>query len=248
MQWICSSKSNQMKSNEEYLNILLSFLGEILEDEKNNWFHDELAILFSKKFKSERDSDIKLAAITVKELGSIDKYLDEGIVPIIDYGGIKEEKSRFQLERDAIEMGKARLSNYSQQISFEKFCKYAHYQSEELVNYYYRMKSGNNIDEVKKLIREFNPKFVEWDKKRYRTISSISHGIKLYAIWKNLRYESDCYFTINNVARVRNLEVHRDSLHEIDQNLQSFIRCENYNEIYEALTIMRDKIISEIDT
>lgn len=102
-----------MATNKEYLKLLLEFIAKILNEEGNEWFHDELAILFSKKIISEKDTGIKLSAVTIKELGSIDKYLEEGLIPLIDYSKISDEKVKFQLERDAIEMGKFRLSNYS---------------------------------------------------------------------------------------------------------------------------------------
>ena len=57
-----------MAKSKENLMLLLEFISKLLEQDGNEWFHDELAVLFSKKFKSEKDTGIKLSAITIKEL------------------------------------------------------------------------------------------------------------------------------------------------------------------------------------
>ena len=235
-----------MPENKEQLKLLLEFIAKILEQEGNEWFHDELAVLFSKKFKSEKDTGIKLSAVTIKELGSIEKYLEEGLIPIIDYSMISEERVKFQLERDAIEMGKSRLSNYSNSISFEKFCKYAHFQSEEMINYYYQKVSNGNVEDAKNRIRQYNPRFNDQmgnSGPPYSSISSIPHSIKQYALSNNLGFARTHNFTISNIGKVRNLELHRDSSGQADEWLQNFILREDYNQIYEALIHIRDKII-----
>lgn len=235
-----------MAENKEQLKLLLEFISKILEQEGNEWFHDELAILFSKKFKSEKDTGIKLSAVTIKELGSIEKYLEEGLIPIIDYSMIPEERVKFQLERDAIEMGKSRLSNYSGSISFEKFCKYAHFQSEELVNYYFFVDSNDNVDSVKQNIVDYTNIRID-QIQRNSSISSIPHSMKLWALSNKLNLTSNHNLTLRNVSKVRNLEIHRDSNTQVDGHLQRFITYENYNKIYEALIHIRDKIIQSIE-
>lgn len=238
-----------MASNKEHLKLLLEFISKILEEEGNEWFHDELAILFSKKFKSEKDTGIKLSAVTIKELGSIEKYLDEGIIPIIDYSNIPDKRVRFQLERDAIEMGKCRLSNYVESISFVKFCKYAHFQSEELINFYYRKVSNDNVEHAINSISEYNNFFSEQMKKNganYSSISSIPHSIKQFAISNNLGFGNKHNFTISNIAKVRNLELHRDSTRELDNKLENFIIREDYNQVYEAIVHIKNKIIEAL--
>lgn len=238
-----------MAANKEELKLLLEFISKILEQEGNEWFHDELAILFSKKFKSEKDTGIKLSAVTIKELGSIEKYLEEGLIPIIDYSNISDERVKFQLERDAIEMGKYRLSNYADSISFEKFCKYAHFQSEELINFYYQRVSNGYIDEAKNKIRQYNPKFTDQmgtNGPPYSSISSIPHSIKQFAISKNLGFDKNHNITISNIGKVRNLELHRDSTGKSDSRLENFILREGYNQVYEALVHLKNKIIEAL--
>lgn len=238
-----------MAENKEQLKLLLEFIAKILEQEGNEWFHDDLAILFSKKFKSEKDTGIKLSAVTIKELGSIEKYLDEGLIPIIDYSNISDERVKFQLERDAIEMGKCRLSNYSGSISFEKFCKYAHFQSEELINFYYQKVSNSDVNEAKNKIRQYNPKFIDQMGSNglpFSSISSIPHSLKQFAISNNLAIDKNHNITISNVGKVRNLELHRDSTGHIDSRLENFILRENYNQVYEAIVHLKNRIIEAL--
>ncbi len=238
-----------MAENKEHLKLLLEFISKILEQEGNEWFHDELAILFSKKFKSEKDTGIKLSAVTIKELGSIEKYLEEGLIPIIDYSNISDERVKFQLERDAIEMGKCRLCYYGDPISFEKFCKYAHFQSEELINYYYQKVSKANVDEAKNRIRQYNPIFADQigsNGPAYSSISSIPHSIKQFAISNELVFDKIHNMTISNIAKVRNLELHRDSTGQSEPRLEKFILREDYNSVYEALVHLKNKIIEAI--
>jgi hypothetical protein len=237
---------NNMSSNKEHLKLLLEFISKILEKDENDWFHDELALLISKKIISEKDTGIRLSAVTIKELGSIDKYLDEGIIPIIDYSQIPNERVRFQLERDAIEMGKCRLSNYESTISFEKFCKYAHFQSEELINYYYQKIADGDLNKAKSKIKEFNNSFkdeVGQNREPYRSLSSIPFKVKLYSISNNLKLSSPAKSVFINVSDVRNLELHRDSIGDIDTYLKSFISREDYNKIYESLIELKNRII-----
>lgn len=230
-----------MNERKEHLKLLLEFITKILEQEGNEWFHDELAILFSKKFKSEKDTGIKLSAITLKELGSIEKYLDEGLIPIIDYSMVSDERVKFQLERDAIEMGKTRLSNYLGPISFEKFCKYAHFQSEELINYYFFKTTKGNVEIVKHKIVEYTD--VKRDKiQNCLSISSIPYYMKLWALFNKENLNKSHNFTLSNIAKVRNLEIHRDSTSQVDEKLQNFINRENFNQAYEALIYLKFKV------
>jgi len=235
-----------MATDKENLKLLLTFIEQIMNKDGNEWFYDELSILISKKIISEKDTGIKISAVTFKELGSIDKYLDSGLIPIIDYSDILEEKTRFQLERDAIEMGKCRISKYSEKISFTSFCKYAHFQSEELINYYYHQFSNGNLDNAKNRIKLFNDRFTdEWglEKKPYVSLSSIPFKIKQFAISKDLDLVSRYGFALSKIADVRNAEIHKDSSNEVEQSLKSFISQEDFNLVYESIIHLKSKIL-----
>jgi len=125
-----------MTAKNEHLKHLIEFISKILDQEGNEWFHDELALLITKKIITEKDTGIKLAAVSIKELGSIDRYIENGIIPIIDFEDIQDDTVKYTLIRDSIEMGKCRFSHFNLEQSFLDFCKYAFFQIEQLVNYY----------------------------------------------------------------------------------------------------------------
>lgn len=236
-----------MRDSQKNLRLLLKFLEDLLQQEGNEWFHDELALLFSKKIITEKDNGIKLSAITLKQYGSIDSYLETGLIPIIDYSSISEPKTRFQLERDAIEMGKCRISNFHKNISFREFCKYAHFQCEELVNYFFHKKSGGDISTAKKIIKNYNYKFIDQYgayEKPYPSVGSIPHSMKQYALTNFLGFEKLYIYVLTNISKVRNLEIHKDSNRDIDEGLNFFLSSEDFNQIYESLIYMRDKIVT----
>ncbi len=200
-----------MAENKEHLKLLLEFIAKILEQEGNEWFHDELAVLFSKKIISEKDTDIRLSAVTIKEYGSIDKYIENGLIPIIDYGDIKDEEAKFTLIRDSIEMGKCRFSNIGQDQSFLDFCKYAFFQAEQLVNYYLIKKNNNSFETVVDFLNKNNPKARTEGKK---SIASISFSDKLYAIKNQTGMNYELKGVLDKISYARNNSLHRSPEHE----------------------------------
>lgn len=61
---------------------------------------------------------------------------------------------------------------------FSEFCRYAHLQIEMLLNHYYLLKGGGNIEEVKDYIKQYN-KDINYDK--ITTVYSIHFNVKWYA-------------------------------------------------------------------
>jgi hypothetical protein len=202
-----------MASNKEHLRLLLEFISKILEQEGNEWFHDELSLLISKKIISEKDNDIKLSAVTIKEIGSIDRYIENGLIPIIDYSLINDDVVKFTLIRDCIEMGKWRFSHFGQNQSFLDFCKYAFFQIEQLVNYYILEKNRNEIDEVIKFIKKYNPKA---DTEGKKTISAIKFSDKLFAVKEETGLSMDIKSILDKVSYARNISLHRSPEPKVD--------------------------------
>jgi hypothetical protein len=212
-QWSYLRKTNKMASNKEHLRLLLEFISKILEQEGNEWFHDELSLLISKKIISEKDNDIKLSAVTIKEIGSIDRYIENGLIPIIDYSLINDDVVKFTLIRDCIEMGKWRFSHFGQNQSFLDFCKYAFFQIEQLVNYYILEKNRNEIDEVIKFIKKYNPKA---DTEGKKTISAIKFSDKLFAVKEETGLSMDIKSILDKVSYARNISLHRSPEPKVD--------------------------------
>lgn len=242
-----------MENNKETLRTLLEFIGDLINREGYEWFHDELSILVSKKILTENDTTIKLSAVTVKEYGSIDKYLEEGLIPMIDYSGISDHKVRLQLQRDAIEMGKVRLGYYAKEMSFIDFCKYAHFQSEELINHYFRKVFNNSLRSAISFIKK-NKYIVSHlrDKKKTidnkRSITEIPLYIRTWAITDehNVKFIS---YPLGRVSDIRNNAVHRDAngkLKDIEKYNQ-FLLEEDYSKVYNCLLVLRDVVIEQTE-
>lgn len=195
-----------MASNKEHLKLLLEFISKILEEEGNEWFHDELGLLISKKIISEKDYDIKLSAVTIKEIGSIDRYIENGLIPIIDYTLINDEVVKYTLIRDCVEMGKCRFSHFGQNQSFLEFCKYAFFQVEQLVNYYILKKNGNQLKKAIQYIKTYNPRARTDGKK---TISAVAFSDKLFAIQTQTGLSMEIKSVLDKVSYARNNSLHR---------------------------------------
>ncbi|PSR04178.1 MAG: hypothetical protein BRD49_05960 [Bacteroidetes bacterium SW_10_40_5] len=199
--------------DKEKLRSFLELIQEIINKEGNEWFHDELALLVNKKLLSEKDRGIKLSAVTVKESGSINKYIENGIIPIIDYSEIDEDNIRLQLEKDCFEMGKIRLGKTEKDYSFLEVCKFAHFQIEALVNYFYRKISSNSIEKAKEMIDNYNSNFKDYG---YESIESIPVLSKFFALKEQLQIKNQNFNVLRNIANVRNDIIHRNIENYID--------------------------------
>lgn len=195
-----------MAENKEQLKLLLEFIARLLEQEGNEWFHDELALLISKKIITEKDAEIKLAAVSIKELGSIDKYIENGIIPTINFEDIDDESIKYTLIRDCIEMGKCRFSHFSEEQSFLDFCKYAFFQIEQLVNYYLLKKNNNSFNKAIEYIKSYN----KWAKlEKNKTIGSVPFSVKLFAISNQTGMDKDLKIVLDRISYARNNSLHR---------------------------------------
>lgn len=155
---------------KENLKKLLDFVSNIALEEENKWFREKLL----SKIRIE-DSHPEIT----KTLSKIEKYLDLEAVEIIDYSDISDSKVRNQLVADNIQMQKYRLGKIGNEINFAEYCRYAHYQAEELVNYFYN-KKFQNFEEVKKFLKKLN---IEVDAD---AVESISYYYKSKALAKFL--------------------------------------------------------------
>lgn len=202
-----------MASNKKHLRLLLEFISKILAQEGNEWFHDELGLLIHKKFISEKDNDIKLSAMTIKEIGSIDRYIESGLIPIIDYTLIKDDAAKYTLIRDCVEMGKCRFSHFGQNQSFLEFCKYGFFQVEQLVNYYILNKNDNQLKKAIQYIKTYNPRARTEGKK---AISAVTFSDKFFAVQMEMGLSMDIKGVLDKVSYARNNSLHRSPETELD--------------------------------
>ena len=132
-------------------------------------------------------------------------------VEVIDYSDIKNEIVRNQLFRDCIEMSKYRLGKINDTINFDEYCRYAHMQAEELLNYFYTEKFYGNMDFVQEFIVKYFPIYTV--KSSIQSLNQISYLPKLSAFVKAYDLEKGSFKSIIEfLNNLRNEMSHRNSL------------------------------------
>ena len=196
------------KYNKESLEKLLILIDEICKNDENFWFKEAL---MKKTLISENKSDI-----TIK-LRNIEKYLKIDGLEIIDYSEIKNENVRRQLFRDSVEMSKYRLGKINDTINFDEFCRYAHMQAEELINYFYSEKFYGNLDYVNEFIlKHFN---IYKPIENLNSLNQINYNAKLTAFIKEYKLEKGpLKSTLEFLSNIRNELSHRNSIETINED------------------------------
>jgi hypothetical protein len=191
------------KYSKESLEKLLLLIDEICNEEENLWFKKSLENIFFHINDSNNQG-------IITKLNSIEKYLKIDGVEIIDYSNIKNELVRNQLFRDCIEMSKYRLGKINDTINFDEYCRYAHMQAEELINYFYNEKFYGNLEYVQEFILKhftiykINPNL--------NSLNQISYFSKLSAFIKAFELEKGSLkTTIEFLSNLRNELSHRNS-------------------------------------
>ena len=227
------------------LKSLLKFIETAINTEGNEWFHDELALLIYKRIILEKDYDVKLAAMLLKEVGSIKKYIDNKIIPIIDFREITDIYTRYQLEADVIEMGKYRLGIVESETPFKDFCRFAHYQSENLVNYYYQKKFDSMPNIIKFIVNYNEYAANKMNTESLKFVFQINHNYKFIAITNCHSFDIKIKNTLYLVSQVRNNESHRSgkSYKTNDFEYNKFINDKDYNSVYNSLSYLYDIVV-----
>lgn len=193
------------KYSKESLEKLLVLIDDICKDEENLWFKEDL---------NNRYSQTTIHSDIFTKLTSIEKYLKIDGIEIIDYSQIENETVRNQLFRDCIEMSKYRLGKINNTINFDEYCRYAHMQAEELLNYYYLTKF-KTIKEITNFIVtnvDFKPSTEP------KNIHSIGHIFKLIAFTKSNGLDNKLKYYLEFASKIRNELSHRNSLQQQDEN------------------------------
>ena len=137
-----------------------------------------------------------------KYLG-LDFYVDTK-TSNVDYSFIKLPDVKAQLISDNREMMRFRYGTRYHEVDFAEFCRYAHFQIEMLLNYYYDITNKSDLKSIKEQIKKYNPdgKGVEDAK----SLGGISYSVKLWA-FKN-EYGIN-YNLCEKLRKVRNELSHR---------------------------------------
>ncbi len=127
--------------------------------------------------------------------------------PSLTYDGLQEQV-RQQLVTDNVRMENALLDTstyerFAEELAFRRFCVFAFYQVEELLNLFYHTKYGDDIEKLRTAWSDARPK-VEIDSK-VKSLTQISIGSKIFA-YTSSTSEGD---TMQSLRQVRNMEEHR---------------------------------------
>ncbi len=138
-----------MRYKRESLIKLLKLVEEISKQPGNEWFLEWLQNSFSGKTGAPNSGAESLES----KINLIRDYLSIDLNRVIDYSYF-EEPARESLFRDCIEMGRYEKGTPSHKIDFGEFCRYAHLQAEEMINYFFNKISNQNINIVDQFIKE----------------------------------------------------------------------------------------------
>ena len=201
------------KENGDFL---LKLIRKIIQEPGNDWFKDSILAELLVTGSQEIDS-----SDWVKKIGLIEAYLRLDGIELIDYSEISNPKVRAQLISDNIEMSRYRFGKINHKIDFGEFCRYAHLQVEELINYLYNTKYAANLEAFKTFIIEHGKLTPQngQDKinkiKSARKIDDVDHSRKFEALRNSLPDfpgKKDFAFTIYKLNNVRNRLSHRSTI------------------------------------
>ena len=122
----------------------------------------------------------------------------------IDYSFVKVPAVSAQLISDNREMMRFRYGTRYHEINFKEFCRYAHLQSEMLLNYYYDIVNQSDMKSILTHIRKYNS--TAFGLEKATSLASISYSVKLWAFNKEHKID---YILFENIRKVRNELSHR---------------------------------------
>jgi hypothetical protein len=198
-----------MNLEREKLIKLLKLVQEIAEDPKNSWFKNELIRLFTAQNHSINLDNFGNQSLIEVKINLIHDYLKIDYDNLIDYSEF-DEPSREQLFRDNLEMLRFRKGTPNHKINFSEFCRYAHLQAEEMLNYFFNKVSNNKIHQVENFIKHYcsnyNPP------KKPNEIHHIYYTSKLIAFRNSQKdFSKKTYDLLYNINDFRNESSHRNS-------------------------------------
>lgn len=191
-------------NKKEDLIKLLKLIEEISGQPGNEWFKSDLINLFIKS--NEVPNQFSQGALEAK-INLIHKYLLIDVKSLIDYSFFGEP-AREQLFRDNLEMMRYEKGTQNHKINFGEFCRYAHLQAEEMINYFLNKLSDSDLGKVEMFIEQYSPNYKPF--KKASEIHHINYTAKLWAFKKatNLGKTFDTLLFLNEF---RNELSHRNS-------------------------------------
>ena len=153
--------------------------------------------------------------VRIEKYLGLDFYVDTK-TSNVDYSFIKLPDVKAQLISDNREMMRFRYGTRYHEIDFAEFCRYAHFQIEMLLNYYYDIANKSDLNSIKEQIKYYNPKARGVE--NAKSLGAISYSTKLLAFNKEYRIDYNLY---ENLRKVRNELSHR-SVSEDKTSIDSY--------------------------
>lgn len=216
-----------MKHDKEQLNKLYDFLCTIIDDDGNKWFVDKLKNKLEINTQSFDHSASHKVDLIEKYLG-LDYEIDE-FSSIFDYSFVKQEYVRDELICDNREMLRYRLGVRSHKADFGEFCKFAIFQVEMLLNYFYMEVTSNNFESIKQRIINYNKRAIISEK--ITKVGEIALAVKIFAYCNEFQSSVDFKIQecIDILRNIRNMQSHRSPSEIKDWVREGHIKLNNYN-------------------
>lgn len=141
--------------------------------------------------------------VRIEKYLGLDFYIDTK-TSNVDYSFIKLPDVKAQLISDNREMMRFRYGTRYHEVDFAEFCRYAHFQIEMLLNYYYDIANKSDLNSTKEQIKYYNPKAEGIE--NAKSLGGISYSAKLWAFKNEYRIN---YNLCENLRKVRNELSHR---------------------------------------
>ena len=173
--------------------------------EQNKEFKKAMMELF-------RENSSKPMLVDDERISQIAQYLGldvhvDNMGSTIDYSFVSEEDTRNKLISDNREMVRFRYGTRYHKTIFEEFCRYAQFQVEMLLNYYYK-KTDGTLDKIKIHLKYYNDSKYHKKIDESKTLHGMTFNSKYWAFANefNLMKIID---VLDYVSRVRNSQSHR---------------------------------------
>lgn len=144
--------------------------------------------------------------VRIEKYLGLDFYVDTK-TSNVDYSFIKLPDVKAQLISDNREMMRFRYGTRYHEIDFAEFCRYAHFQIEMLLNYYYDIANKSDLNSIKEQIKYYNPTAIGVE--NAKSLGAISYSTKLWAFNNEHKINRNLREICENLRKVRNELSHR---------------------------------------
>jgi hypothetical protein len=260
---------NKKLEKKENLEKLLKIMPLLMAGKGNGWFKTELEKMIIGNEKELSQEGETLHGYSEQN----DHYLIiNPKVLLIDYDDIPDEKVRDKLKLDCFEMARHRFGrgNHQHSPDFDEYCRYAHLQIENLINYYYYKKFSGDLNKIKRDIKLHN-KYAESKIEKADEVGKIGFIYKQWALKNKLKIDSDTHNAALRVCYIRNDLSHRTTYSKLeynkvledyqfqygpinditlikDDNIRTILyrKSQNWDDVSRAVENMKKKILSDL--